>query len=180
MFTRRKFLAGAGAGVAAVAMGAAGRRPARGGEGGPPPELVNLSEHLLVYRGAINVGVVRDGEKALLIDCGDGRVAEALAAAGITAVDQVIFTHHHRDQACGAYALAAKGAKLGVLASERDWFDKVDAYWNNPKNRWHNYSQHPHHLMLAEQCPRGRYVVPVDLTYAGRELPQFTEAIVTV
>ena len=34
--------------------------------------------------------------------------------------------------------------------AERDHFDKVADYWNDPKSRWHIYSQHPHHLMLAE------------------------------
>ena len=151
MLSRREFLAGTcAAGAAVAALGAAGCRSGLGSSVPQSPDLVQLSDHLLVYRGAINVGVVRDGAKALLIDCGDGRVAEALAAAGITAVDQVIFTHHHRDQACGAWSLAARGARIGVPASERDWFEKVGSYWNNPKNRWHNYSQHPHHLMLAE------------------------------
>jgi len=123
-------------------------------------EVANLSEHLLVYRGPVNVGIVRDGAKALLIDCGDGRAAEALATAGITSVDQVIFTHHHRDQACGAWLLAAKGARLGVPAAERNCFDNVAAYWGNPQNRWHLYNLHPHHLMLAEP-------VPVGMTFAA-------------
>ena len=33
---------------------------------------------------------------------------------------------------------------------------------------------------VPEQSPRGRYVIPVDLTYGDRDLPQFTEAIVTL
>lgn len=115
-----------------------------------PPDLAKLSDHLLVYRGPITVGIVRDGARALLIDCGDGRVAGALASVGVTSVDQVVFTHHHRDQACGAWALASRGARLGVPAPERPYFDNVAAYWNDPKNRWHLYNLHPHHLMLAE------------------------------
>jgi len=163
MLTRREFLAGT---VAAVGAAAAARIGAGAAPSGPAtPEtadLAGLSDHLYVYRGPINVGVVRDGQKALLIDCGDGRVAEALAAAGITTVDQIIFTHHHRDQACGAASLAAKGARIGAAASEKDWFDKVDTYWSNPKSRWHMYKQHPHHLMLAEP-------LRVDATFADGE-----------
>jgi glyoxylase-like metal-dependent hydrolase (beta-lactamase superfamily II) len=164
MLTRREFLAGAGAAAAATTIaGSAGcLRSGLGAAPAQPPDLAQLSDHLLVYRGAINVGVVRDGAKALLIDCGDGRVAEALAPAGITTVDQVIFTHHHRDQACGAWSLAAQGARVGAAASERDWFDKVDAYWGNPKNRWHNYSQHPNRLMLAEPVRVDAAFVPGD------------------
>ncbi len=61
--------------------------------------VTRLSEHLSVYRGPINVGIVRDGTKALLIDCGEGGVAAALPSLGIVAVDSIWFTHHHRDQA---------------------------------------------------------------------------------
>ena len=125
-----------------------------------PPDFAQLSEHLLVYRGPINVGIVRDGAKALLIDSGDGRVAEALGPIGVRSVDPIVFTHHHRDQACGAWFLAARGARLGVPAAERDCFDKVAAYWSSPQSRWHLYNLHPHHLMLAEP-------VRVDMTFAA-------------
>jgi len=115
--------------------------------------VVDLSEHLAVYCGPINVGIVRNGAKALLIDCGDGRVLSVLRERGITAVEQILFTHHHRDQACGAQAFVERGARLLAPAKERDYFDKVAAYWTNPASRWHLYNQHPHHLMLAEQVP---------------------------
>ncbi len=112
--------------------------------------ITRLTAHLAVYHGPINVGIVRDGRKALLIDCGDGRVADALGGLGVRSVEQILFTHHHRDQACGAHALAERGAKIGVPAAERDHFDNVAAYWRDPKSRWHLYNLHPHHLMLAE------------------------------
>ncbi|MCY2992925.1 MAG: MBL fold metallo-hydrolase [Planctomycetota bacterium] len=105
--------------------------------------LRRLSEHLLVYPGPINVGIIRDGSQALLIDCGDGSVAAVLCPLGVTAVEQLVFTHHHRDQACGAGPLVAAGARVGVPAAERDWFEKVSAYWADPKTRWHIYRFHP-------------------------------------
>ena len=55
----------------------------------------------MIMTGPINVGIVRDGARALLIDCGDGRVAGVLKQLGVTSIDQILFTHHHRDQACG-------------------------------------------------------------------------------
>jgi hypothetical protein len=72
-----------------------------------PASWTQVSEHLSVYHGPINVGLLRDSRsgKALLIDCGDGRVTEEFEKLGVTAVDRVIFTHHHRDQACGASVL---------------------------------------------------------------------------
>jgi glyoxylase-like metal-dependent hydrolase (beta-lactamase superfamily II) len=120
--------------------------------------LTKITEHLWVYQGWINVGIIRDGQKSLLIDCGDGSVLPRLRQQGVNLVDWALFTHHHRDQACGAPDVLAAGARLGVPHSERAYFDKVSAYWNDPKHRWHLYSYHPHHLMLAEP-------VPVQATY---------------
>jgi glyoxylase-like metal-dependent hydrolase (beta-lactamase superfamily II) len=111
---------------------------------------VELSPHLLAYQGPINVGIVRDGPRALLVDCGDGSVAEHLKRLGVTAVEQVLFTHHHRDQACGAWRFQAAGARLVVPAAEQSYFDRVADYWNGRKSRWNLYNFHPHHLMLAE------------------------------
>ena len=154
--SRRDFLRSAGLGAAAVA-GATLNAPfptaCKADENPPKPGTwTQLSEHLSVYHGPINAGLLRDGRngKALLIDCGDGRVAGELEKLGVTAVDRVIFTHHHRDQACGAWSLKQRGAKIGVPAAERDQFDKVAAYWSDPAARWHLYNFHPHHLMLGE------------------------------
>lgn len=154
--SRRAFLRRAGLGVAAVAgsLPVAARAVARpavasaGKDGKAMP--TKLTDHLLVHRGPIHVGIVLDGRRALLIDCGDDSVLGALEALGVEAVDRVLFTHHHRDQACAAARLSARGAKIVVPAGERDHFDEVAAYWGDPKNRWHLYSFHPHHLMLAE------------------------------
>lgn len=136
-------------------------------------KLIPLSDHLLVYRGAIQVGVVREGDSALLIDCGDGSVVDALRRAGIKRVQRVLFTHHHRDQACGVYALAEEGTKVEVPAGERVYFENVGAYWNDPKHRWHIYNQHPHRLMLAGP-------VRVDATHQGGEEFSFGPARIRV
>jgi len=149
-------------------------------QGKTPPEppdsgarLVQLSEHLWVYRGPIQVGVVRDGDRALLVDCGDGTVQEALRQAGISRVQRVVFTHHHRDQASGVHPLADAGAMIEVPTGERQYFENVAAYWNDPKYRWHIYNQHPHHLMLAEP-------VRVDATHQGGEEFSFGPAKIRV
>ena len=136
-------------------------------------DFTKLSDHLSVYHGPINVGVIRDGDKALLIDCGDGSVAGPLREIGIKSVERIAFTHHHRDQACGAHGLAASGAKIGVPLKERGYFENVEAYWNNPKNRWHVYNFHPHHLMLAES-------LRVDSAYSDGQTFNWGPAKITV
>ncbi len=124
--------------------------------------LLPLSEHLSVYRGPINVGVLHVGDAALLFDCGDGQVAEVLPALGVAKVERIFFTHHHRDQACGAPKFLKDGAKLVVPETERAWFDHVESYWNDPKTRWDIYNFHPHRLMLAESVPVTATVAPGD------------------
>jgi glyoxylase-like metal-dependent hydrolase (beta-lactamase superfamily II) len=158
ILSRRDFLLSAGAGAAALTGLACAKRgqdaataPGQGaGAATMPSSLTKLAEHLFVYHGPINVGIVRDGRKALLIDFGDGSVAGVLGNLGVESVGQVLFTHHHRDQACGAHALAARGSRICVPAAERAHFENVEAYWNAPASRWHIYNVHPHHLMLAE------------------------------
>jgi len=71
-----------------------------------PPELKWLTEHLAIYPGPINTGVLRDGQKLLLVDCGNASVADSLRAITGTSVERLLFTHHHRDQACGGECFA--------------------------------------------------------------------------
>jgi glyoxylase-like metal-dependent hydrolase (beta-lactamase superfamily II) len=93
------------------------------------PELRRITEHLWIYPGPINVGILRDGRKALLIDCGDGAVAGRLGELGVNSVDLLIFTHHHRDQACGAPPFVAAGTKIGVPEAERGFFEWPKLQW---------------------------------------------------
>ncbi len=145
--SRRDFLRTTKIGAVGLAGSVLGR-PARGKS--LADNVTKLSEHLMVYHGPINVGIIHDGDRAVLIDCGDSSVVEELGKSGITSIKQVLFTHHHRDQACGVHPLAAAGARISVPEAERAHFDDVAAYWNSPKSRWHLYGFHPHHLMLAE------------------------------
>ena len=71
-------------------------------------QFSQLSDHIFIHHGSINVGILRDGDRALLIDCGDGSVCSTLDTLAITTVDRVLFTHHHRDQASG----------VGIVVSE--------------------------------------------------------------
>lgn len=134
-------------------------------------ETRQLSPNLYVYRGPINVGILCSGDTALLFDCGDGTVTDVLAELGIKKVDQILFTHHHRDQACGAGMFVENGTKLVVPDAERAWFDDVESYWNDRKSRWDIYNFHPHRLMLTESVPVAATVKPGDqITWHGAKI----------
>jgi glyoxylase-like metal-dependent hydrolase (beta-lactamase superfamily II) len=135
--------------------------------------LTRLAENLFVHHGVINVGVLREGSRALLIDCGDGDVEASLGDLGIAQVSCLLFTHHHRDQASGAALLSATDTHIGVPAAEATWFADVESYWNDPAHRWHLYDFRPHRLMLAES-------IPVDATYEDGDTIQWGGATISV
>lgn len=112
--------------------------------------LVRLSDHLYVYRGATNAGILKEGNEALLVDPGAGEAVEVMRSLGIDRVDLIVLTHHHRDQVCGMEFVSGIGTRIGVPEAERAHFDDVASYWNDPAHRWHLYNFHPHHLMLTE------------------------------
>ena len=160
--------------VVAAALATGDGRTARAAESPTRGGVTTLSDHLLVYHGPINVGIVRDGENALLIDCGDGSFAGVLSDHGIVSVKQIVFTHYHRDQACGAHRMAEAGAKVGVPAAEREYFADPGGYWNDDKylRRLHG-SFRPHPLMLTKP-------LPVDQEYAGSDEFAFGAAKISV
>lgn len=112
--------------------------------------LVRLSDCLYVYRGATNAGILKEGNRALIVDPGPTEFVEVMRSLGIEKVDLVVFTHHHRDQACGMGLVSGIETRIGVSEAERAYFEDVSSYWNDPAHRWHLYNFHPHHLMLAE------------------------------
>ena len=110
-----------------------------------------LSENLCIHHGHVNTGILRDGQRALLIDPSGTSLQTTLNEVGITQIDQIIFTHHHRDSTSGFPF--PENAKIGVPKAEEQWFTNVESFWNDSKYRWHLYNCHPHNLMLAESIP---------------------------
>ncbi len=148
--SRRAFLQSAAL-VASSGLVLPGRKPAVAAAIGnlpaeTPAAIRRVSDHLLVFEGPLNVGIVRDGDRALLIDCGDGSVAASLRDAGIQQVSRMLFTHYHRDQHCGARRLAGE-ARIGVPAGERQLFEHPEAFWGDDDQLYRVYREfRPDHL----------------------------------
>ena len=111
-------------------------------------DFSHLSEHLYVHHGHVNTGILRDGDRALLIDPSGSDLHTTLAALGITEIEQVLFTHHHRDNVTGFPI--PESARIGVPAQEETWFRDVGRFWEDPKYRWHLYNYRPHNLMATD------------------------------
>ena len=79
---------------------------------------------LFVWTDTCNVYVLRDGDAALLVDLGDGSVLEHLTEIGVSKVEWVLFTHHHREQCQGFPRLKGSGAKIAAPDAERALFER--------------------------------------------------------
>ena len=130
-----------------------------------------LSHHLYVHHGHVNTGILCDGDRALLIDPSGTPLHTTLAELGIADVEQILFTHHHRDSTAGFPM--SDNIRVGVPAKEAAWFSKVETFWDDPQYRWHLYNYHPHNLMLAN-------AIPVTDTYADGAQFEWGPASLTV
>ena len=110
--------------------------------------LSQLSHHLYVHHGHVNTGILRDGNRALLIDPSGTTLDATLAELGITNIEHILFTHHHRDNTAGFPI--PDNVRVGVPSKGAAWFSEVETFWNDSKYRWHLYNYRPHNLMLAD------------------------------
>jgi glyoxylase-like metal-dependent hydrolase (beta-lactamase superfamily II) len=107
---------------------------------------------LRVVQGAVNSALLERRGKRLLIDSGD-----LSASPDGGAVEWILFTHHHRDQASGVAQLAAAGAKVAVPAVERDFFERAREFWDSADSILdHRYNLRPHLFTLRESAPVSR------------------------
>ena len=130
-----------------------------------------LSHHLYVHHGHVNTGILRDGDRALLIDPSGTSLQTTLTELGITNIEQILFTHYHRDNTSGFPV--PKNVRIGVPEAEKQWFTEVETFWNDPKYRWHLYNCHPHNLMRAN-------AIPVTDTYTEGSQIEWGPAIIRV
>ncbi len=130
-----------------------------------------LSHHLYVHHGHVNTGILRDGDRALLIDPSGISLQTTLTELGITNIEQILFTHHHRDNTSGFPI--SDNVRIGVPEAEKQWFTEVETFWNDPKYRWHLYNCHPHNLMRAN-------AIPVTDTYTEGSQIEWGPAIIRV
>lgn len=130
-----------------------------------------LSHHLIVNHDHVNTGIIRHGTRALLIDPSGNTLQNTLDELGITQIDQIIYTHHHRDNTSG-FSIQ-ENVRIGVPADEEQWFSNVESFWNDAKYRWHLYSCHPHNLMLPHS-------IPVTDTYVNDTQFTWGSAVITV
>ena len=135
--TRRDFLKNAGAGLVAAELAGASPAKAKAGPAAapvhftPPGGLTQISPNLYLLRDTCNVYVLKDGNRALLIDFGSGHVLNLLGQIGVSRVDAILHTHHHRDQCQGDSRAVAERIPIIVPEHERYLFEDAENFWRN-------------------------------------------------
>ena len=136
--SRRDFLRNAGAGLMAAEL--AGASPGKQQKPASPPApvhftpqggLIQISPNLYVLRDTCNVYVLKDGDRAVLIDFGSGYVLNLLTQIGVSKVEALLHTHHHRDQCQGDSRAVAERIPIIVPEHERYLFDDAENFWRN-------------------------------------------------
>ena len=94
-------------------------------------KITKLSDNLFLFCDTCNVYVIRDGDRGLLIDSGSGNILDNLDQLGISQIDWVLHTHHHRDQCWGDHRLVERGAKIAAPEFEHYLFTEAERFWQN-------------------------------------------------
>jgi len=155
---RREFIKSAGAGLVATQVGAApGAKTAAAATASsarfvPGGGLTRISPNLYWLRDTCNVYVLKDGDRALLIDFGSGHVLKLLGQIGVTRVDAILHTHHHRDQCQGDARAVAQHIPIHVPAHERYLFEDAENFWRN-RRVFHLYNVRNDFFTLTRNVP---------------------------
>ena len=139
--SRRDFLRNAGAGLMAAELAGAspGKQqkpvaPSAAVHFTPQGGLTQISPNLYVLRDTCNVYVLKDGHRAILIDFGSGHVLNLLTQIGVSKVEAILHTHHHRDQCQGDSRAVAERIPIIVPEHERYLFDDAENFWRNRRH----------------------------------------------
>jgi len=155
---RREFIKSAGVGMVASQVAAAQKGKATAPAAAtsarflPRHGLTQISPNLYLLRDTCNVYVLKDKDRALLIDFGSGHVLTQLGQMGVTRVDAILHTHHHRDQCQGDARAVARGIPIHVPAHERHLFEDAENFWRNRRVN-HLYAVRNDFLTVTRDLP---------------------------
>lgn len=123
---------------------------------------------LLAFRDTCNVYALRDGDRALLFNLGDGRVLDALAKAGVTQIEWVLFTDHHREQCQGIGRLDRRRTKVAAPKEEQALFESPQQFRKWRPTLGDQYTVHGASYVRPSATP-----IPLDRALAPGETFQW-------
>jgi glyoxylase-like metal-dependent hydrolase (beta-lactamase superfamily II) len=152
--SRREFFRAAAAPLAAQAAQPGARGPRSSGFA-PATQPRKISDNLFHFEDTCHVFVVRDGSRAVLIDFGSGKILDHLGEMGISKVDWILHTHHHREQCQGDLLAAARGIPIAVPAHEKNLFADAENFWRN-RRVFHLYNMRNDFNTVTHNIPVSR------------------------
>ena len=114
--------------------------------------LRELLPDLFLFEDSCHVYLIRRGERAIAIDFGTGRVLDELADIGVTGLDWIVHTHHHRDQCEGDHLAVAADTRLAVPEWEAHYFQEAEHFWGR-RSIFHLYVMRTNYFTLRESVP---------------------------
>jgi glyoxylase-like metal-dependent hydrolase (beta-lactamase superfamily II) len=118
----------------------------------PEGGLTQISPNLYLLRDTCNVYVIKDGSRAILIDFGSGHVLSLLGQIGVSKVEAVLHTHHHRDQCQGDARAVAARTPIFVPEHERHLFEDAETYWRT-RRVFHQYYVRNDFFTVTQNIP---------------------------
>ena len=91
--------------------------------------LTQIFKDIFLFKDVINVYVIKNGNKAILIDFGSGAVLNHLSELGINTIDYIFHTHYHRDQCFGDRKALERNIKIAAPRHERKLFVSAEEFW---------------------------------------------------
>lgn len=110
---------------------------------------------LFIYEDSCQVYIIRRGDRAIAIDFGTGAVLKELAGIGVSGLDWILHTHHHRDQCQGDKLAAKTGTKIAVPEWEAHYFLEAEHIWGR-RSIFHLYNMRTNYFTLRESVPVAR------------------------
>jgi glyoxylase-like metal-dependent hydrolase (beta-lactamase superfamily II) len=115
-------------------------------------KLIQIVENIFLFKDYVNVYVVKDGDRAILIDFGSGKILNFLSEIGVNEVDYIFHTHYHRDQCFGDRLVLQKKIKIAAPWGERKLFTKAKDFWKK-KSYYDIYSLKPTYFVSPFNIP---------------------------
>ncbi len=111
-----------------------------------------LLPSLFLLEDTCNVYLIKDGNSGLLIDFGSGRMLELSTELGVSKIDWLLHTHHHRDQAQGDQKAVEQRIPIAVPAHERFLFEDAENFWRN-RRIYHLYHVRNDFFTVSRNIP---------------------------
>ncbi|MFW9950079.1 MAG: MBL fold metallo-hydrolase, partial [Candidatus Thorarchaeota archaeon] len=92
-------------------------------------QLSKINEYLFLFKDSINVYIIKDRDRAIIIDFGSGKVLDYLPEIGVKKVDYIFHTHYHRDQCFGDQKAVEKKIKIAAPFKEERLFEEAEEFW---------------------------------------------------